>query len=315
MGPRGRGFGIQVPAAFEYERATSVADAIALLSRFGANARVIAGGHSLLPMMKLRLARPEFLIDINDLVELDYIRSKGGSLAIGSMTRHRALLESQVVGKLFPIFHDAERVIADPIVRNRGTIGGSLCQADPAEDLGAVCAALGAICVIEGALGRREVYIEDFYRGPYDTDIGVGEMLVEIRIPALPNSGSAYLKVDRKAGDWAVVAAGAQVSLDGPVLHEVGIGLAAVGSAGAYAHAARAVLRGQEPGPKLFADAGRLAAQGCEPVTDSRGSAEYKRHLVAELTARALTKATARAQNRGRKTAGREGTAPEGRRY
>jgi aerobic carbon-monoxide dehydrogenase medium subunit len=287
---------VQVPAAFEYERATSVADAIGLLARFGEDARVIAGGHSLLPMMKLRLARPEFLIDINDLGELDYIRSKPGELAIGPMTRHRTLLESNVVGQYFPIFHDAERVIADPLVRNRGTIGGSLCQADPAEDLGAVCAALGATCVIEGRDGKREVFIEDFHRGPYETDIGVGEMLVEIRIPIAANSGSAYQKVERKSGDWAVVAIGAQVSLEDGNIAEVGLGLAAVGSVGVYAHAARDAVRGHEPSDELFAEAGRLAAAGCEPATDGRGSAEYKRHLVGELTVRALRIATARAQ-------------------
>jgi aerobic carbon-monoxide dehydrogenase medium subunit len=286
---------VQVPAAFEYERATSVDDAIGLLSRFGENARVIAGGHSLLPMMKLRLARPEFLIDINDLAELDYIRMDSGSLAIGAMTRHRSLLESDLVGDHFPIFHDAERVIADPIVRNRGTIGGSLCQADPSEDLSAVCSALGATCVIQGADGRREVFIEDFHRGPYETDIGVGEMLVEIRIPILPQSGSSYHKVERKAGDWAVVAVGAQVSMAGRVIADVGIALTAVGSEGQHAPAARAALRGKAANELRFAEAGRLAAEGCQPVTDSRGSAEYKRHLVSELTARALGQAVDRA--------------------
>ncbi len=288
---------MQVPAAFEYERATSVDDAISLLTRFGDNARVIAGGHSLLPMMKLRLARPEFLIDINDLEELDYIRTESGSLAIGAMTRHRSLLESELVGKHFPIFHDAERVIADPIVRNRGTIGGSLCQADPSEDLSAVCSALGATCVIQGGDGRREVFIEDFHRGPYETDIGVGEMLVEIRIPILPQSGSAYHKVERKAGDWAVVAVGAQVSMAGSVIADVGIGLTAVGTEGHHAHGARSSLRGKAANEQRFAEAGRLAAEGCHPVTDSRGSAEYKRHLVRELTARTLRQAVDRAMH------------------
>ena len=290
---------MQVPAAFEYERATSVSDAVTLLARFGENARVIAGGHSLLPMMKLRLARPEFLIDINDLVELDFIQHKAGWLTIGAMTRHRTLLESEVVGRLFPIFHDAERVIADPVVRNRGTIGGALCQADPAEDLGAVCSALGATCVVEGTYGRRDVFIEDFHVGPYETAVGIGEMLVEIRVPVLAHSGSAYQKVERKSGDWAVVAAGVQVSLAGKAIAEVGIGLAAVGSEGINAHEARDVLRGEVPGEEIFAEAGRRAAAGCVPATDGRGSAEYKRHLVGELTVRALRTATARARAGG----------------
>ena len=287
---------MQVPGAFEYERAGSVANAVALLARYGQHARVLAGGHSLLPMMKLRLARPEYLIDINDLFELDYLRLRGQVLCIGALTRHRSLLESQVVARYFPIVTDAERVIADPIVRNRGTVGGSLCQADPAEDLGAVCAALGATCVIESAAGRREVFFEDFYRGPYETAVGVGELLVEIRLPVLPACGSAYQKVVRKAGDWAVVAVGTQVSLFGDVVSEVGLGLAAVGSEGLYAHPAREVLQGQVPTAERIAEAGRLAAAGCHPSTDARGSAEYKRHLVSELTVRALRLALARAR-------------------
>ncbi|MGH9126775.1 MAG: FAD binding domain-containing protein [Acidimicrobiales bacterium] len=287
---------MQVPAAFEYERAASVADAIALLTRHGANARVLAGGHSLLPMMKLRLARPDYVIDINDLDELDYIRLRGPVLCVGALTRHRSLLESALVARHFPIVTDAERVIADPLVRNRGTIGGSLCQADPAEDLGAVCAALGATCVVEGAAGRREVFFEDFYQGPYETAVGAGEMLIEIRLPVLANSGSAYQKVVRKSGDWAVVAVGAQVAMFGEVVNEVGLGLAAVGSEGLYAHPARSALQGQVPTPERLAEAGRLAAAGCDPTTDGRGSAEYKRHLVAELTTRALRQAVARAR-------------------
>ena len=171
-------------------------------------------------------------IDINDLFELDYIQMKGPVLCVGALTRHRSLLESALVARNFPIVTDAERVIADPLVRNRGTIGGSLCQADPAEDLGAVCAALGATCIVEGASGRREVFFEDFYRGPYETAVGVGEMLVEIRLPVLADAGSAYQKVVRKSGDWAVVAVGAQVSMFGEVVDEVGLGLAAVGSEG-----------------------------------------------------------------------------------
>jgi carbon-monoxide dehydrogenase medium subunit len=273
-----------------------VADAVGLLSRFGEQARVIAGGHSLLPMMKLRLARPEFLVDINDLEELDYIQVQPGRLRVGALTRHRSLLESEVVGAIFPIFHDAERVIANPIVRNRGTIGGSLCQADPAEDLGAVCAALDATCVVEGVDGRRDVFIEEFLVGPYETAVGVGEMLVEIRIPIVAHSGSAYHKVHRKAGDWAIVAAGAQVTLERGVIADVGIGLAAIGMDGIYARAARDVLRGEKPGEALFAEAGRRAAADCHPATDGRGTAEYKLHLVGELVVRALRQATERAR-------------------
>ena len=163
---------MQVPAPFEYERATSVEHAISLLDRHGPEARLLAGGHSLLPMMKLRLARPETLIDINGLTELDYIRLDGDELAIGAMTRHATVLDSAVLREHYRIFADAEAVIADPIVRNRGTVGGSLCQADPAEDLSAVFSALRAQAVIRSASGARTVELRDFHHGPYETAVG-----------------------------------------------------------------------------------------------------------------------------------------------
>src|SRR5512141_3065635 len=163
---------MQIPPPFEYERATSIDHAIALLDRLGPEARLVAGGHSLLPMMKLRLARPEFLIDINDLGDLSYIRVDGDHLAIGAMTRHAELLSSAVLGEHYSIFHDAERVIADPIVRNRGTIGGSLCQADPSEDLSAVASALRADIVVRSTAGTRTVPAREFHTGPYETAVG-----------------------------------------------------------------------------------------------------------------------------------------------
>src|SRR4051794_3752394 len=200
---------MQVPAPFEYERATSVDHALGLLDRLGDEARLVAGGHSLIPMMKLRLANLEYLIDINDLHdELGYVRVGIGEVRIGAMTRHRELLESVELAALFPIFADAEAVIADPVVRNRGTIGGSLCQADPSEDLSAVCTTLNASCVIRSADGERSVTMEDFHRGPYETAVAHGEMLTEVRIPVRPNGSSAYAKVERRAGDWAVTSAG-----------------------------------------------------------------------------------------------------------
>jgi carbon-monoxide dehydrogenase medium subunit len=273
-----------------------VDDALALLERFGEEARVIAGGHSLLPMMKLRLARPELLVDINDLHELDYLRVEDRELRVGALTRHRSLLESGLVGRYFPIFHDAERVIADPPVRNRGTIGGSLCQADPSEDLSAVCAALRARAVIRGREGERVVPMAEFYRGPYETEVASGEMLVEIRIPILANAGSAYEKVERKAGDWAVAAAGAAVALEGGRMAQVGIGLAAVGGETVNSVRAEQALRGREPSEQAFAEAGALAAEDCAPVTDGRGTTAYKRHLAGELTIRALRRAVERAR-------------------
>jgi aerobic carbon-monoxide dehydrogenase medium subunit len=296
---------VQVPASFEYRRAESVTDALTLLERFGEEARIIAGGHSLLPMMKLRLAGPELLVDINDLAELDYIRMDGPELAIGALTRHRALLESEPVGRHLPIFHDAERVIADPPVRNRGTIGGSLCQADPAEDLSAVCSAVGARIVIRGRDDDRVVPMADFYRGPYETAVGPAEMLVEVRVPVLPNSGSAYEKVERKAGDWAVAAAGAALSLDGDRITEAGVGLAAVGAQAVGARRVREALRGREACEETFAAAGMIAMRDCDPVTDGRGTADYKRHLAGELTTRVLRRAAERARQAA--AAGKDG--------
>jgi carbon-monoxide dehydrogenase medium subunit len=285
---------VQVPAPFEYERATSVDNALELLERLGPEARVVAGGHSLLPMMKLRLAVPEYLVDINDLTdELDYLRVEGDEIRIGALTRHRSLLESDVLDVYFPIFSDAERVIADPPVRNRGTIGGALCQADPAEDLSAVCAACHAQAVVRGRGGERVLSMDDFHVGAYETAVGDGEMLVEIRLPMHPGPGSAYEKVERRAGDWAVAAVGAAIWVAGGVITDAGIGLSALGDV-IRAPRAEDALRGNAPSDELFDNAAGIVAEDCSPATDQRGSEEYKRHLAAELTRRALRRAADR---------------------
>ena len=291
---------MQVPAPFEYERATSVDQAIGLLERLGGSARLVAGGHSLLPMMKLRLANFEYLIDINDLhAELGYVRLSDDEVRIGAMTRHRELLESDVLAGVFPIFADAERVIADPIVRNRGTLGGSLCQADPSEDLSAVCTTLDASCVIRGPGGtERVVTMEEFHVGPYETAVADNEILTEIRIPRKKfKVGSAYAKVERRAGDWAVVSTGAAVWLDGGRIVDARVGLAAVGPNTTGIPEISAALRGHEPDESLFELAGAIAARSCDPATDTRGSADYKRHLADELTRRTLRKAVDRARS------------------
>src|SRR5690348_7235708 len=179
---------MQTPAPFEYERATSVEGAIASLVKHDGDARIIAGGHSLLPMMKLRLATPEHLIDINDLEDLAYIRQEGDQIRIGALTRHSELEKSELLAEHLPVFRDAEEVIADPVVRNRGTIGGSLCQADAAEDLSAVCTAAKAQVVIRGGDGERVVGMEGFHIGPYMTAVGAGEILTEIRLPVRPGA-------------------------------------------------------------------------------------------------------------------------------
>jgi len=246
-------------------------------------------------MMKLRLANLEYLIDINDLHdELGYIRIEPSQISIGAMARHRELLDSDELASAFPIFRDAERVIADPVVRNRGTLGGSLCQADPSEDLSAVCTTLAASCVIRGSSGEHVVTMDEFYRGPYETAVADGEMLVEVRIPIRANGSSAYEKVERRAGDWAVVSAGAAVWMDGGVISDARVGLAAVGPNTTGIPAISEVLRGKAPSEELYAKAGAIAAESCRPATDTRGSAEYKRHLAAELTKRALRRSIAR---------------------
>jgi aerobic carbon-monoxide dehydrogenase medium subunit len=291
---------MQVPAPFEYERADSVDHAIGLLDRLGGAARLVAGGHSLLPMMKLRLANFEYLIDINDLHgELGYIRVEPDEIRIGAMTRHRELLESDELAAAFPLFRDAERVIADPAVRNRGTIGGSLCQADPSEDLSAVCTAVNASCVIRGRDGERVMTMEQFHRGPYETAVADNEILTEVRIPLRPGGSSAYAKVERRAGDWAVVSCGGAVWMDGGVIVDARIGLAAVGPSTTGLPAISAALRGKVPSEQLYAEAGALAAAESNPQTDQRGSADYKRHLADELTRRMLRTAVDRITNPG----------------
>ena len=289
---------MQTPAPFEYERATSVDGAIASLERLGPEARVIAGGHSLLPMMKLRLAQPEHLIDINDLHELAYIREEGAMIRIGALTRHVDLLKSDRLAKHFPLFRDAEQVIADPVVRNRGTIGGSLCQADAAEDLSAVCSAAKAHVMIRGSGGEREVDMADFHVGPYMTAVGAGELLTEVRLPLFSGAGSAHEKVERRAGDWAIAAASAGVWIEGGKLRQVGIALSAVGLTTIHLTRAEDLLRGQAPSEELFAQAREIAAEDCSPSADGRGPVDYKRHLAGVLTERALRRATERALRR-----------------
>jgi carbon-monoxide dehydrogenase medium subunit len=213
------------------------------------------------------------------------------------MARHRDLLESPVAYEHFPIFRDAEHVIADPVVRNRGTVGGSICQADPSEDLSAAFAAVGASMVIRSSSGERIVTSAEFHQGPYTTAVGDGEILTEIRVPIRPGCGSAYEKVERRVGDWAIAAAGVciQLAYDGTTIVDVGIGLAAVGPH-LRATAAEDLLRGGPATDDRFAAAAVAAGEGCEPTSDQRGPADYKRHLAQVLSARALSRATARAR-------------------
>ena len=274
---------------------SSVEGAIAALDRLGSDARIIAGGHSLLPMMKLRLANPEHLIDINDLTELSYIREQEGEIRIGAMTRHADLLRSDLLAQHFPLFRDAETVIADPVVRNRGTIGGSLCQADAAEDLSAACAAAKASVVIRGSGGERVVSMDGFHVGPFTTAVGAAEILTEVRLQLRPDGGSAHEKVERRAGDWAIAAASAAVWMQDDTIGDAGIALSAVGLTTIHVTRAEELLRGKAPSDELFAEAGAIASEDCSPTSDGRGPVDYKRHLAGVLTQRALRRATARA--------------------
>jgi carbon-monoxide dehydrogenase medium subunit len=286
---------MQTPAPFEYERAKSVEGVIASLQRRGPDARIIAGGHSLLPMMKLRLASPEHLIDINDLDELAYVREQDDEIVIGALTRHVDLLGSELLAERFPVFRDAEQVIADPVVRNRGTIGGSLCQADAAEDLSAVCLALKANVVLCGPDGERVLGLDRFYIGPFTTAVGEAEILTEVRIPVRRGAGSAHEKVERRAGDFAIAAASAAVWVQGGTIVDAGLALSAVGPTTVHVTRAEEELRGSSPSDELFARVGEIAAADCAPVQDGRGPADYKRHLAGVLSKRALRRATARA--------------------
>ena len=286
---------MQTPAPFDYERATSVEGAIASLQRLDGEGRIIAGGHSLLPMMKLRLANPECLIDINDLHELSYVRRQGDEVLIGALTRHVDLLKSSVLAERFPVFQDAEEVIADPVVRNRGTIGGSLCQADAAEDLSSVCLALKAKVVLRGPDGERVVALDEFYIGPFMTAIGAAELLTEVRIPIRRGGGSAHEKLERRAGDFAIAAASAAVWVDGGTIIDAGLALSAAGPTTVHVARAEDLLRGSPPSEELFVQAGEIASEDCAPLADGRGPADYKRHLAGVLSKRALRRATARA--------------------
>ena len=216
-------------------------------------------------------------------------------IRIGALTRHVDLLKSDLLAKHFPLFRDAEQVIADPVVRNRGTIGGSLCQADAAEDLSAVCSAAKAHVMIRGSGGEREVDMADFHVGPYMTAVGAGELLTEVRLPLFSGAGSAHEKVERRAGDWAIAAASAGVWIEGGKLRQVGIALSAVGLTTIHLTRAEDLLQGQAPSEELFAQAREIAAEDCSPSADGRGPVDYKRHLAGVLTERALRRATERA--------------------
>lgn len=287
-----------IPDRFEYFAVKTVPEAIGLLQRYGGEAKLLAGGHSLIPLMKLRLAAPRYLVDLTRVSELAYVQQADGALQIGALTRHADLETSDLMRTRYPLVADTARVIADPLVRNMGTIGGSLAHADPAGDWGAAMLAVRAQVVVTGPRGKRTVPIDEFFVDTFVTALQPDEVLTEIRIPRPPaGSGGAYLKLERKVGDFAIAAVGTQLVLDRKgAVEDAGIGLCNVGPSSLRARRAEEVLRGSKVDDATIARAAQLAAQECDPVSDLRGPAEYKRDVVRVLTARAVRLAVQRAK-------------------
>jgi carbon-monoxide dehydrogenase medium subunit len=284
-----------IPPAFDYHAPRSVADAIALLGRLGSDAKLLAGGHSLLPMMKLRFAQPAHLIDLNRIDALRGIREEGDTVVIGAMTVENDLIASRVLQARVPLLPEAARQIADPQVRNRGTIGGDIAHGDPGNDHPAITLALDATFVLEGPRGRRQVKADGFFKGTYLTDLAEDEILVEIRVPAFaPRTGHAYEKLKRKTGDWATAAAAAVLRLDGGKVSHVRIALTNLAPTALRATDAEAALMGRPLGDAAIADAAARAMALCDPADDLRGDREYKTAMAGQMVRRALAKAAAR---------------------
>lgn len=285
-----------IPAAFDYHAPETLEEAIALLNSSGDEAKILAGGHSLIPAMRFRLSAPAVLIDINRLSALQYIREQNGHLAIGALTREAQLETSGPIHERYPMLEDAAKVIADPLVRNRATVGGNLAHADPANDHPAVMLAFGAEVVAKGPSGERVIAIDDLFQDLFETSLRPGEILTEIRIPRIPpGGGGAYLKIERKVGDYAVAAVAAQLRMEGGVCRSVRIGLTNVSPVPLRATDAEAALVGSDLSERVLEEAGKAAAAQCDPSADLRGSSEYKRDLVRVLIKRAVRRAAERA--------------------
>jgi aerobic carbon-monoxide dehydrogenase medium subunit len=289
-----------IPPVFDYHCPKTLEDAVALLSRYGDAAKVLSGGQSLLPMLKIRLASAEHLIDIGKIPGLAYLREEGGVLVIGACTSESALEESDLIRSRYPILHDTTRVIADPLVRNRATVGGNLAHGDPANDHPAAMIALRAEVVATGSKGQRVIPVNKFFRGLFSTALAADEILTEIRVPVPPaRSGGAYVKLERKVGDFATAAAAAQVTLGtSGSIEQVGLALTNLGSVPIQVSAAESYLAGKAPSEAVIAEAGRLAAEAAEPSPDRRGSIEYKREMARVHAQRALKLAIQRAGGR-----------------
>ena len=287
-----------IPPSFEYLNPSQISEAIAMLQKHGEEAKILAGGHSLIPAMRLRLSEPNYLIDINGIEGLDYIREDGGQIRIGALTRETELEESEVIQEKYPLLLDTVKMIADPSVRNLATVGGNLAHGDPGNDHPATMLALRAVVEVEGPNGSREICIDDFFPDFFTTALEPDEILTEIRIPSPPpGSGGAYLKIERKVGDYAAAAVACQLNIDSTgTIQDIGIGLTNVGSIPIRASSTEELLKGKNPNDNMIEEAGRLSAADSEPMDDLRGSAEYKRALVDELTQRAIKLSLQRAE-------------------
>ncbi|MGB3050534.1 MAG: xanthine dehydrogenase family protein subunit M [Polyangiales bacterium] len=286
-----------IPAAFDYHSPQSLDEALSLLQRHAGDAKILAGGQSLIPAMRFRLAMPSVLIDINRLDGLRYIEERGDHLAIGAMTLENALNDSPVVRSSYSLLRDTAGVIADPLVRNMATVGGNIAHADPANDHPATMLAYGATVVAKGPKGERTISIDDFFTGLFETAMSEDEILTEIRIPKPgANSGGAYTKLERKVGDYAISAAAVQLRLDGSKVAEARIGLTNVSAVPMRAKAAEAELVGKSISDAVIEAAGKAAAGECDPSPDLRGGIDYKRDITRVMVKRSIQQAVARAK-------------------
>ena len=286
------------PSSFDYHAPATLAEAVALLARHREEAKVLSGGQSLLPLMKLRLGQPRLLVDIGRIPGLEYLEEKDGVLAIGGRTREAALERSELIRSRYPLIADTAAVIADPLVRNLATVGGNLAHGDPANDHPAAMIALGARVIATGPKGAREIAVEGLFTGLFSTVLEPDEILTEIRVPTPPpRSGGAYRKLERKVGDFATAAAAVQLTLSaGGEVERVGIGLTNAGPTPVRAIDAERYLTGKKLDEATVAEAARLAAKAANPTADRRGTVEYKREMARVLTARALRRAAERAK-------------------
>lgn len=285
------------PAAFDYRAPSTLDEALSVLEERGDEAKVMAGGQSLIPLLKLRFAQPGILVDIGRLPGLGGVTRRDGRLRIGALTRHVDIERSKDLGGVWALLPEAAHWIADPLVRNQGTVGGSICHADPSGDWGSVMLALDAELVARSSKGERVIRAVDFFEGPFTTTLRPDEILTEIRVASSSkHAAGAYNKLERKVGDFATVAVAVQVELDGGKVSRAGIGLTSVGATNIKAAAAEKALVGHEPTDAVIAEAARLAAQAAEPKTDVRGSAEFKKDVVRVFVQRGLKTAIARAK-------------------